>query len=268
MFHPPNRSAFKSRLTLGYGHSPGSTVGACTKEEALKNVAESINRAHKETEFVIPVIENMAGAGNILGSTWEEIATIIKHVDNKDRVGVCLDTCHMFAAGYDIRTRDTYEESIASFDRIVGLKYLKGMHINDSQGGGFNCKKDRHENIGLGEIGMAAFRFIVQDSRLAHIPLILETPTFEETEVWKREIEILYQLQQLTGTDEEVESVLKEMTDGWRSELADMRAKSGKGPKPKPVKAVKPPPSNKRGKPSASSAGKKGKTNVESESDE
>lgn len=105
-----------------------------------------------------------------MGATWEDLATIIKHVENKDRVGVCIDTCkptslgilrdvclaeflslagHMFAAGYDIRTRETYEESMSSFDRIVGFKYLKGMHINDSQGGGFNCKKDRHQNIGL-----------------------------------------------------------------------------------------------------------------------
>jgi AP endonuclease-1 len=99
-----------------------------------------------------------------------------------------------------------------------------------------------------GEIGLAAFRFIVRDPRLAKIPLILETPTFEETEVWKREMEILYQLQEVEGTDEEVEVILKEMTDSWRDELKEMRAKSGKGPKPKPAKKEKTPTTKKKGR--------------------
>lgn len=115
-----------------YNWHPGSTVGACTKSEALKNVAESINRAHGETKNVICVIENMAGTGNILGATWEELAEIIDGVKDKSRVGVCIDTCHAFAAGYDIRTKEKYEETIQKFDDVVGLQYLKGMHINVS----------------------------------------------------------------------------------------------------------------------------------------
>ncbi|GHJ87855.1 hypothetical protein NliqN6_4257 [Naganishia liquefaciens] len=222
-----------------YNWHPGSTVGACTKSEALKNVADSINRAHKETESVVCVIENMAGAGNVLGSTFEELAEIIEHVENKDRVGVCIDTCHTFAAGYDLRTKETYEKTMSEFERIVGFKFLKGMHLNDSQGGGLACHKDRHENIGLGEIGLECFRLIVQDPRLTHIPLILETPTFEETSVWRREIEILYELQSVEGSEEEVAGKLKEMTEAWRSELAEMRRVSGKGPKEKKAPAGK-----------------------------
>ncbi|KAJ9121533.1 hypothetical protein QFC22_002151 [Naganishia vaughanmartiniae] len=222
-----------------YNWHPGSTVGACTKSEALKNVAESINRAHKETENVICVIENMAGAGNVLGSKFEELAEIIEQVENKDRVGVCIDTCHTFAAGYDLRTKETYEKTMEDFGRIVGFQYLKGMHLNDSQGGGLACHKDRHENIGLGEIGLECFRLIVQDPRLAQIPLILETPTFEETSVWRREIEILYELQAVDGTPDEIATKLEEVTNAWRIELAEMRRISGKGPKEKKVPVKK-----------------------------
>ncbi|KAI5451430.1 DNA-(apurinic or apyrimidinic site) lyase [Naganishia albida] len=222
-----------------YNWHPGSTVGACTKSEALKNVADSINRAHEETTSVVCVIENMAGAGNVLGSTFEELAEIIEQVTDKDRVGVCIDTCHTFAAGYDLRTQETYEKTMDEFERIVGFKYLKGMHLNDSQGGGLACHKDRHENIGLGEIGLACFRLIVRDPRLAHIPLILETPTVEETSVWRREIEILYELQHVDGSEEEVTAKLQEMTDAWKTELAEMRRVSGKGPKEKKAPAAK-----------------------------
>lgn len=132
------------------------------------------------------------------------------------------------------------------------------MHINDSQGGGLGCNKDRHQNIGLGEIGLAAFRFVVQDPRTAGIPLILETPTFEETEVWAREIKMLYELQDLIGTDEEVDDKLKEMTETWKVDLAAIRKKSGKDQPGPPKKTKKPAPKK----------GKKGKKAEDDEEDD
>lgn len=143
-------------------------------------------------------------------------------------------TGHAFAAGYDIRTKETYEATMKSFGEIVGFQYLRGMHLNDSQGGGLNCKKDRHENIGLGEIGFAAFRHLVRDPRTAGIPLVLETPNFDETLVWRREIELLYELQDMEGDEEEVEEKLKVMKEKWKVEVEEIRKKMGKEAKAKP----------------------------------
>ena len=167
---------------------PGSTLGQVSEEECLQAVAESINWAIDQTENVIAVIENTAGMGNHVGYTFEHLAALIDKVKDRSRVGVCYDTCHGFTAGYDIRTKAAFEKTFADFERIVGFKYLKGMHLNDSKKE-FASRKDRHESIGKGFIGLDAFKFIMQDPRFDDIPLILETPN---SEIWAEEIEMLY----------------------------------------------------------------------------
>ena len=158
----------------------------------LDVIAESLNRAIDATKDsdVKLVIENTAGQGSNLGYKFEHLAHIIDKVEDKSRVGVCIDTCHMFTAGYDIRTREVYDKTWESFDKIVGSQYLMGMHINDSKPK-LGSRVDRHQSLGQGEIGWDAFRFIMNDSRMDDIPLILET--IDET-IWAQEIQALYKL--------------------------------------------------------------------------
>jgi AP endonuclease-1 len=176
-----------------YNFHPGSTVGHCTREESISFIAECINQAHQQTSKVICVIENMAGQGNTIGSKFEELRDIIDLVKDQKRIGVCLDTCHMFAAGYDIRTRKAYEEVMTQFDKIAGFKFLKGVHLNDSKAD-LGSGKDRHENIGKGKIGLDAFRFLVNDERFNEIPMVLETPIDDKFEIYAQEIQLLYSL--------------------------------------------------------------------------
>eukprot|EP00698_Gefionella_okellyi_P015875 TRINITY_DN4508_c0_g1_i1.p3 TRINITY_DN4508_c0_g1~~TRINITY_DN4508_c0_g1_i1.p3 ORF type:complete len:141 (-),score=44.95 TRINITY_DN4508_c0_g1_i1:99-521(-) len=136
------------------------------------------------------VLECMAKQGSTIGGTFEELRDIIALIKDKSRVGVCLDTCHMFAAGYDIRDAARWEIVLKEFDKLIGMKYLRAMHLNDSKGD-LNCHADRHENIGKGKIGLECFRFIMNDRRFAGIPLILETPGEDHSE----EIKLLYSLQ-------------------------------------------------------------------------
>jgi deoxyribonuclease-4 len=156
----------------------------------LDVIAESMNRAIDATKEcdVKLVIENTAGQGSNLGYKFEHLAHIIDKIEDKSRVGVCIDTCHMFTAGYDIRTRETYDETWKSFDTIVGREYLMGMHINDSKPK-LGARVDRHHSLGQGEIGWDAFNFIMNDDRMDDIPLILET--IDET-LWSEEIKALY----------------------------------------------------------------------------
>ena len=158
----------------------------------LDVIGESLNRAIEATpdSNVKLVIENTAGQGSNLGYKFEHLAHIIDKVEDKSRVGVCIDTCHMFTAGYDIRTRETYDETWNSFDKIVGSEYLMGMHINDSKPP-LGSRVDRHHSLGQGEIGWDAFRFIMNDSRMDDIPLVLET--IDES-IWAEEIRALYAL--------------------------------------------------------------------------
>jgi len=158
----------------------------------LDVIAESMNRTIDATQDsnVKLVIENTAGQGSNLGYKFEHLAHIIDKIEDKSRVGVCIDTCHMFTAGYDIRTREAYDETWNSFDNIVGDKYLMGMHINDSKPK-LGSRVDRHQSLGQGEIGWDAFRFIMNDSRMDDIPLILET--IDES-IWPQEIKELYAL--------------------------------------------------------------------------
>jgi len=160
--------------------------------ECLDVIAESLNRAIEATadSNVKLVIENTAGQGSNLGYKFEHLAHIIDKVEDKNRVGVCIDTCHMFTAGYDIRTREVYDATWDTFDKIVGREYLMGMHINDSKPP-LGSRVDRHHSLGQGEIGWDAFRFIMNDSRMDDIPLVLET--IDES-IWAEEIRALYAL--------------------------------------------------------------------------
>jgi len=160
--------------------------------ECLDVIAESLNRAIEATadSNVKLVIENTAGQGSNLGYKFEHLAHIIDKVEDKNRVGVCIDTCHMFTAGYDIRTREAYDATWNTFDKIVGREYLMGMHINDSKPP-LGSRVDRHHSLGQGEIGWDAFRFIMNDSRMDDIPLVLET--IDES-IWAEEIRALYAL--------------------------------------------------------------------------
>ena len=160
--------------------------------KALDLIALSLNMAidaTKDTRVKL-VIENTAGQGTNLGYRFEHLAHIIDKIEDKSRVGVCLDTCHTFSAGYDLRTKEAYEESMSEFDRVVGFKYLSGMHINDSKAK-LGSRVDRHHSLGQGEIGWDTFRFIMNDKRMDNIPLILETI---DSSIWDREIRELYNL--------------------------------------------------------------------------
>lgn len=169
---------------------PGSHLRKISEEECLNNIAESMNRAIDITNDVKLVIENTAGQGSNLGYKFEHLAYIIDKIEDKSRVGVCIDTCHMFTAGYDIRTREAYDKTWNEFDSIVGRKYLMGMHINDSKPD-LGSRVDRHDSLGVGKIGWDAFKFIMNDERMDDIPLVLETIN---EEIWAQEIQALYDL--------------------------------------------------------------------------
>ncbi|MCL6268406.1 deoxyribonuclease IV [Sansalvadorimonas sp. 2012CJ34-2] len=166
---------------------PGSHLRSISEEECCERVAESINLALDRTDGIIAVIENTAGQGSNLGWKFEHLAWIINGVKDKSRVGVCLDTCHTFAAGYDLRTAAACEKTFAEFEKVVGFKYLKGMHINDSKGE-FGSRKDRHHSLGEGEIGWDCFGYIMGDSRFDGVPMVLET--IDEI-IWSDEIQAL-----------------------------------------------------------------------------
>jgi deoxyribonuclease-4 len=169
---------------------PGSHLQKITESECIRIIAESINQALDQTQHVTAVIENTAGQGSNVGYRFEQLAEMIEQVEDQSRVGVCLDTCHTFAAGYDIREAERFDQVLQTFDRIVGLTRLKGVHLNDSKKT-LNSRVDRHENLGKGLLGWEPFRFIMNDHRFENIPLILETPM---TEFWTDEIQALYAL--------------------------------------------------------------------------
>ena len=169
---------------------PGSHLRKITEDECLDNIAVSLNRAIDATNDVKLVIENTAGQGSNLGYKFEHLAHIIDKIEDKSRIGVCIDTCHMFTAGYDIRTREAYDKTWNEFDSIVGRQYLMGMHINDSKPE-LGSRVDRHDSLGEGKIGWDAFKFIMNDDRMDDIPLVLETIN---EDIWAEEIQALYDL--------------------------------------------------------------------------
>ncbi|KAJ4421995.1 DNA-(apurinic or apyrimidinic site) lyase [Gnomoniopsis sp. IMI 355080] len=194
-----------------YNFHPGST-GGDTMAAATARIAAQLNRSHKETESVITVVENMCGHGNIIGGKFEDLRDIIAGVEDKSRVGVCIDTCHSFAAGYDLRSPEAFKATMEEFDRIVGLKYLKALHLNDSKAP-FESHRDLHANIGTGFLGLRAFHNFMNYDGFQNMPLVLETPIdeqkkdakgkpVEDKQVWADEIKLL---EWLIGADPESE---------------------------------------------------------------
>ncbi|NOY37009.1 MAG: deoxyribonuclease IV [Chlorobi bacterium] len=167
---------------------PGSHLKKISEADCLKRISESVNLVLNKTSGVSAVIENTAGQGTNLGYTFEQIRVIIEGVDDKNRVGVCFDTCHAYTAGYDIKTKEGYEETFKQFDEIIGLSYLKGMHLNDSKKP-LDSHVDRHDNLGAGWLGLDVFKRIMNDPRFDGIPMILETP---DDSKWAGEIRTLY----------------------------------------------------------------------------
>ncbi|KAJ3098133.1 hypothetical protein HDU96_000119 [Phlyctochytrium bullatum] len=186
-------------LGIGYFNiHPGNTNRRCSMERSIKLIADGINQALSKSKNVTILIENMAGnKGNVdeeVGSRFWHLRDIINQVHDRSRIGVCLDTCHLFAAGYDLRTEAAYEKTMSEFEQTVGFKYLKAMHLNDCK---FRLgeKRDRHANIGKGYIGLEGFRLLMNDDRLNGIPMVLETPNcgdFQKT--YGDEVELLYSL--------------------------------------------------------------------------
>ena len=170
---------------------PGSHLGKITEEQCLDLIAESVNIALSKTSGVIAVIENTAGQGTNLGYRFEHLRHIIDGVSDKSRIGVCIDTCHAFTSGYDLSTAEGFKKVFTDFEKIVGFKYLKGMHLNESKKA-FGTRVDRHDNLHKGELGDEVFSLIMNDPRFDDMPLILETP---EESLWPEEIAYLYSLQ-------------------------------------------------------------------------
>lgn len=192
-----SRDAFLDEMRrcrqLGLGllnFHPGATLGRISEEAALQRVAEGLNRVLEQVPEVTAVIENTAGQGSTLGHRFEHLARIIEGVEDKSRVGVCLDTCHLFTAGYDLRTEAACERTFAEFDRQVGFRYLRGMHLNDAKPD-LGSRVDRHESLGKGRLGWTPFAYIMNDPRFEEIPLILETI---DEGLWAEEIRGLYGL--------------------------------------------------------------------------
>lgn len=169
---------------------PGSHLNEIPADSCLDLIADSINDALGKTEGVKAVIENTAGQGSNLGFEFEQIARIIDRIEDKTRIGVCIDTCHAFAAGYDLSTASGYEDAWRRFGEVIGFGYLSGMHINDSKKG-LGSRVDRHESLGKGTLGTEFFRMLMNDPRMDGIPMILETP---DDTLWKEEIEWMYSL--------------------------------------------------------------------------
>ena len=169
---------------------PGSHLGRISEEECLDQIAREINLALSQTEGVTAVIENTAGQGTNLGWRFEHIARIIEGVDDKSRVGVCIDTCHTLAAGYDLSTEMGYQFTMEEYERVIGLKYLRAVHLNDSKKGA-GSHVDRHETLGNGALGRDFFVRFMNDSRFDNMPIILETP---DPSRWADEIRWLFEL--------------------------------------------------------------------------
>ena len=188
-----------------YNFHPGST-GPYPRPEAIARIAAQLNKAHKATKTVVTVLENMAGSGNVIGSTWEDLRDIIALIDDKSRVGVCIDTCHTFAAGYDLRSPEEFKKTMDSFSSIVGMPYLKALHLNDSKAP-LSSNRDLHANIGTGFLGLRSFHNIMNFEHFQGLPMVLETPiekkgpdgkAVEDKGVWAAEIKLL---ESLIGSD-------------------------------------------------------------------
>lgn len=216
-----------------YNFHPGAT-NKDPLPDAIKRLAGYLNKALSETSTVVPLLENMAGTETIIGSRFTDLAEIIAEIKPEylGRIGICIDTCHTFAAGYDLRTPEAFKKTFKELDDVVGLKYLKAMHVNDSKGM-FGSHKDLHQNIGTGFLGLRAFHSIMNEPRLANIPLILETPcerpdpedpkkTIDDKTVWSREIKLLESLMGMDPESGEYKKLEKDLSEQGRAERDKM----------------------------------------------
>ncbi|KPM39990.1 hypothetical protein AK830_g6582 [Neonectria ditissima] len=214
-----------------YNFHPGNT-GGDIRADAIGRIAAQLNKSHKATETVVTVLENMAGTGNVIGSTWEDLRDIIELVEDKSRVGVCIDTCHAFAAGHDLRTPEAFKKTIDSFNDIVGAQYLKAFHLNDSKAP-YNSNRDLHANIGTGFLGLRAFHSIMNHAAFQGMPMVLETPidrpgpggkSVEDKQVWADEIKLLERLVGMDAESDEFTALAEELQtkgEAERSKIQD-----------------------------------------------
>ncbi|KAI0400524.1 xylose isomerase-like protein [Xylaria palmicola] len=214
-----------------YNFHPGNTNGDA-RDAAIGRIAAQLNKAHKATSKVVTVLENMAGQGNVIGSTFEDLRDIIALVDDKSRVGVCIDTCHAFAAGYDLRSPEAFATTMSKFDEVVGASYLRALHLNDSKAP-IASHRDLHANIGTGFLGLRAFHNVVNYDSLAGLPMVLETPidrpgpdgkTIEDKQVWADEIKLLERLIGMDAASAEftaLEEKLQAQGAGERAKIQD-----------------------------------------------
>ncbi|KAL1842379.1 hypothetical protein VTJ49DRAFT_5444 [Mycothermus thermophilus] len=204
-----------------YNFHPGSTGAGGDMAGACSRIAANLNRAHRATagSNVVTLLENMCGSGNVVGGRFEDLRDIIAQVEDKSRVGVCLDTCHAFAAGYDLRSPEAWAATMKEFDSVIGLGYLRALHINDSKAP-FASHRDLHANIGTGFLGLRAFHNLVNDPRLAGLPMVLETPieekgpdgkTVNNPQIWADEIKLLESLIEMDPESDEFREKEKEL---------------------------------------------------------
>ena len=231
-----------------YNFHPGSTGGE-PRAEAIGRIAAQLNRAHKATKTVVTVLENMAGskAGTVIGEKFEDLRDIIAGVADKARVGVCIDTCHAFAAGYDLRTPAAFAATMAEFDRVVGLRYLRALHLNDSKGP-LASHRDLHANIGTGCLGLSAFHSVVNYEPFQDLPMVLETPidrkgpdgkSFEDRQVWADEIKLLESLIGMDPDGDEFKATERELQGQGVGERDRIQGQVDKGTKKTAKKAAK-----------------------------
>lgn len=235
-----------------YNFHPGNS-NATTREDGIRLIAENINEAHNdpETGETVAVLETMATEGNTIGGRFQDLADIIALVKDKSRVGVCLDTCHVFAAGYDLRSPEAYAATMVEFEEVIGLHYLKAFHINDSKAP-FSSHRDLHARIGTGYLGLRAFHNLMNDERFHGIPMVLETPVdvvgadgkkIEDKGIWAREIKLLESLagMDIDTTDfKEMEAKLQQEGETERERInGQVERKKAKDATPKKKKASK-----------------------------
>lgn len=218
-----------------YNFHPGA-ANSSPLAEAIKRLANQLNIALASTETVTPLLETMAGSGTVIGSRFSDLRDIISQIkpEFRSRIGVCLDTCHVFAAGYDLRTLQSFKKVLQDFDEIVGMQYLKALHLNDSKAV-FNSKRDLHQNIGLGFLGLRAFHNVMNEPRFENLPLILETPCerpdpedptgkkmIDDKRIWAREIKLLESLIGMDVEGEEFRRLEQELSEKGREEREKM----------------------------------------------
>jgi len=247
-----------------YNFHPGNCAAAGDAATGIAQIAAQLNRAHadKSSSDVITLLETMAAfGGNTIGTTFEQLHDIIELIDDKSRVGVCLDTCHVFAAGYDIRTQETLSATLDEFDKIIGIKYLRALHVNDSKAP-LNSARDLHANIGTGFLGLRAFHALVNEPRIWGLPMVLETPVDvknpttgkeeQDKSIWAREIKLLESLVGMDTETEEFKKMEEELQAKGKSERDRVMDQVNKRSEKQKAKQ------DKGGKKKAAGEGKKG----------